>query len=107
MVIADRLSTIADLAFLHPSQLSFFDAWGGSLAYTLQLFFDFSAYSEMAIGIALMFNYDIPVNFNAPYKECNIIDFWKRWHITLSTFLKNYLYIPLGGIEMDITLGIF
>lgn len=97
VVIADRLSTIADLAFLHPSQLSFFDAWGGSLAYTLQLFFDFSAYSEMAIGIALMFNYDIPVNFNAPYKACNIIDFWKRWHITLSTFLKNYLYIPLGG----------
>lgn len=97
VIIADRLSLIADLVFAHTDSLSFLDAWGGSLAYTLQLYFDFSAYSEMAIGIALMFNYNLPINFNAPYKALSIIDFWKKWHITLSTFLKNYLYIPLGG----------
>lgn len=96
-VIADRLSAIADLVFSHSENLSILEAWGGSLAYTLQLYFDFSGYSEMAIGIALMLNYNLPINFNAPYKACSIIEFWKRWHITLSTFLKNYLYIPLGG----------
>lgn len=73
------------------------DAWGGSLAYTLQLYFDFSGYSEMAIGLGLMFNYNLPLNFNLPYRATSIIDFWRRWHMTLSAFLKNYLYIPLGG----------
>lgn len=97
VVIADFLSNIANVVFGQTQGLSVLEAWGGSLAYTLQLFYDFSGYSEMAIGIALMFNYDLPINFNAPYKACNIIDFWRRWHITLSTFLKNYLYIPMGG----------
>ncbi|MCF0125920.1 MAG: MBOAT family protein [Clostridia bacterium] len=97
VVIADWLCRIADVVFEHSDQLSVLEAWGGSLAYSLQLFFDFSGYSEMAIGIALLFNYNLPINFNAPYKACSIIDFWRRWHITLSTFLKNYLYIPLGG----------
>ena len=73
------------------------DAWGGSLAYTLQLYFDFSGYSEMAIGLGLLFNYNLPLNFNLPYRATSIIDFWRRWHMTLSAFLKNYLYIPLGG----------
>lgn len=97
VVIADFLSNIANVVFAQTQHLSILEAWGGSLAYTLQLFYDFSGYSEMAIGIALMFNYDLPINFNAPYKACSIIDFWRRWHITLSTFLKNYLYIPIGG----------
>ena len=73
------------------------DAWGGSLAYSLQLYFDFSGYSEMAIGLGLLFNYNLPLNFNLPYRATSIIDFWRRWHMTLSAFLKNYLYIPLGG----------
>lgn len=97
IVIADYLSVIADTVFRSSEHLTILEAWAGSLAYTLQLFFDFSGYSEMAVGIALMFNYNLPINFNAPYKACSIIDFWRRWHITLSNFLKNYLYIPLGG----------
>ncbi len=73
------------------------DAWIGSLGYTLQLYFDFSGYSDMALGLARMFNVKFPANFNSPYKATSIIDFWRRWHITLSAFLRDYLYIPLGG----------
>ena len=75
----------------------FFDAWTAALGYTLQLYFDFSGYSDMALGLARMFNVKFPANFNSPYKATSIIDFWRRWHITLSAFLRNYLYIPLGG----------
>ncbi|CAG1023046.1 Peptidoglycan O-acetyltransferase [Patescibacteria group bacterium] len=74
-----------------------FESWFGALAYTLQLYFDFSAYSDMAIGLSLMFNVRLPLNFNSPYKSLNIIDFWRHWHMTLSRFLRDYLYIPLGG----------
>lgn len=74
-----------------------YEAWSGALAYTLQIYFDFSGYTDMALGIALMFNIRLPINFNSPYKSTNIIEFWRRWHITLSTFLRDYLYIPLGG----------
>ena len=74
-----------------------FEAWIGSLAYTLQLYFDFSAYSDMAIGLSLMFNVRLPLNFNSPYKATSIIDFWRHWHMTLSRFLRDYLFIPLGG----------
>jgi D-alanyl-lipoteichoic acid acyltransferase DltB (MBOAT superfamily) len=74
-----------------------FEAWGGALAYTFQLYFDFSGYSDMAVGLARMFNVRLPINFDSPYKAVNIIDFWRRWHITLSRFLRDYLYIPLGG----------
>lgn len=77
--------------------LSFFDAWSGALAYTFQLYFDFSGYSDMAIGLARMFGIRLPLNFHSPYKADNIIDFWRRWHMTLSRFLRDYLYIPLGG----------
>lgn len=77
--------------------LSFFEAWVGAISYTLQLYFDFSAYSNMAIGLSLIFNIKLPLNFNSPYKSRNIIDFWRSWHMTLSTFLRDYLYIPLGG----------
>lgn len=75
----------------------FFVAWIGSLSYALQLYFDFSGYSDMAIGLSKLFGVDLPINFNSPYKAHNIIEFWRRWHMTLSQFLRDYLYIPLGG----------
>jgi D-alanyl-lipoteichoic acid acyltransferase DltB (MBOAT superfamily) len=78
-------------------QPTIYEAWSGALAYTLQIYFDFSGYTDMALGIALMFNIRLPINFNSPYKATSIIDFWRRWHITLSSFLRDYLYIPLGG----------
>ena len=80
-----------------PSTPTFDQAWIGALAYTFQLYFDFSGYSDMAIGISLMFGIFLPLNFNSPYKAASIIDFWRRWHMTLSRFLRDYLYIPLGG----------
>ncbi|MCB1788669.1 MAG: MBOAT family protein [Gammaproteobacteria bacterium] len=77
--------------------LTFFHAWGGALAYTFQLYFDFSGYSDMAVGAARLFGIKLPINFHSPYKATNIVEFWRRWHITLSTFLRDYLYIALGG----------
>ena len=77
--------------------VEFFGSWIGALAYTFQLYFDFSGYSDMAIGLALMFGIVLPVNFLSPYKSTSIIEFWRRWHITLSRFLRDYLYVPLGG----------
>ena len=77
--------------------LTFGEAWIGALAYTFQLYFDFSGYSDMAIGLARMVGIRFPMNFDSPYKSVNIVDFWRRWHITLSRFLRDYLYIPLGG----------
>ncbi|MFZ3032626.1 MAG: MBOAT family O-acyltransferase [Parvibaculum sp.] len=100
VLIADRLSLIATPIFsasLHDGHPAFVEAWAGALAYTLQLYFDFSGYSDMAIGLSRIFNIKLPLNFNSPYKATNIIEFWRRWHITLSTFLRDYLYIPLGG----------
>jgi alginate O-acetyltransferase complex protein AlgI len=76
---------------------SFVDAWGGALAYSLQLYFDFSGYCDMAIGLGILFGIRLPENFDSPYKADSISDFWRRWHITLSRFLRDYLYIPLGG----------
>lgn len=78
-------------------QIDFFRAWGSSLAYTFQLYFDFSGYCDMAIGASRVFGIHLPINFFSPYKSTNIIDFWRRWHITLSRFLRDYLYISLGG----------
>lgn len=77
--------------------LSMLEAWCGALAYTFQLYFDFSGYSDMALGLSLLFGVRLPVNFHSPYKAVNIIDFWRRWHMTLSRFLRDYLYVPLGG----------
>ena len=68
-----------------------------ALAYSLQLYFDFSGYSDMAIGSRAMFNVELPLNFDSPYKAANITEFWRRWHMTLSRFLRDYLYFPLGG----------
>jgi D-alanyl-lipoteichoic acid acyltransferase DltB (MBOAT superfamily) len=78
-------------------EVSVLEAWVGALAYTLQLYFDFSGYSDMAIGLARMFGIQFPRNFDSPYKATSIVDFWRRWHITLSAFLRDYLYIQLGG----------
>ena len=77
--------------------LDFFAAWSAALAYTVQIYFDFSAYSDMAIGISQLFGIDLPINFDSPYKSKSIIEFWRRWHMTLSRFLRDYLYIPMGG----------
>jgi len=97
VVIADTFAIWANQGFNSQVGLSFFEAWGASLSYTFQLYYDFSGYSDMAIGVALMFNIMLPVNFNSPYKAKNIQDFWRRWHMTLSRWLRDYLYIPLGG----------
>lgn len=97
VAIADTFSPYAAIAFDEGHVLTFIDAWGGALAYTLQLYFDFSGYSDMAMGLASFFNIKIPQNFNSPYKSTSIIEFWRRWHMTLSAFLRDYLYIPLGG----------
>lgn len=94
--VAIYVSPVFDAAF-QGRTLGFLEAWGGALAYTLQIYFDFSGYSDMAIGLARMFGIYLPLNFNSPYKSINIIEFWRRWHITLSRFLRDYLYIPLGG----------
>ena len=97
VVIADMFAVWATNGFDVTTTLNLFEAWATSLSYTLQLYFDFSGYTDMAIGLALLFNIRLPVNFNSPYKATNIQDFWRRWHITLSRFLRDYLYIPLGG----------
>jgi D-alanyl-lipoteichoic acid acyltransferase DltB (MBOAT superfamily) len=100
VVLADGVSVYSTPVFNAAEAgvaLTFVESWLGALAYTLQLYFDFSGYSDMAIGLARMFGVRLPLNFNSPYKATSIIDFWRRWHITLSRFLKDYLYIPLGG----------
>lgn len=100
VVLADGIAPYADAVFkpvdggVVPTGM---ESWLAALAYTLQLYFDFSGYSDMAIGVSWMFNVKLPYNFNSPYKATSISDFWRRWHISLSTFLRDYLYIPLGG----------
>ena len=89
------LSTTVKAGFDVAPSLNMVEAWVTSLSYTLQLYFDFSGYSDMAIGVGLMFNIVLPVNFNSPYKATNIIDFWKRWHMTLTNFITTYLYSPI------------
>jgi alginate O-acetyltransferase complex protein AlgI len=96
VLIADTLAPVANAAFAL-SDPSFADAWIGNIAYTLQLFFDFAGYSAMAIGIGQMLGFTFPENFNNPYVARSIQDFWRRWHISLGSWLRDYLYIPLGG----------
>jgi alginate O-acetyltransferase complex protein AlgI len=96
VLLADTLSPLVDVVF-HLECPSFADAWIGCLAYSLQLFFDFSGYSAMAIGLGLMLGFHFPENFNHPYWAGSIQDFWRRWHISLSNWLRDYLYIGLGG----------
>lgn len=97
VVIADALIKYVTPAFDLSGSVTFIEAWGAVLAYTLQLYFDFSGYTDMALGIGYFFNINLPDNFDSPYQSNSIIDFWRTWHITLGNFLKNYVYIPLGG----------
>ncbi len=100
VVLADSFAAIATPVFAAAEQGAALDAltaWRGTVAYGLQLYFDFSGYSDMAIGLSRMFGIYLPLNFNAPYRSTGIVDFWRRWHMTLSRFLQAYLYIPLGG----------
>jgi alginate O-acetyltransferase complex protein AlgI len=97
VVIADSCAPLANAVFANAADVTILEAWCGVLAYAFQLYFDFSGYSDMAIGVSLFFNVRLPDNFNAPYRAASIVDFWRRWHMTLSRFLRDYLYIPLGG----------
>jgi D-alanyl-lipoteichoic acid acyltransferase DltB (MBOAT superfamily) len=101
VVIADTFAEWANAGFETAILLNFLEAWATSLSYMLQLYFDFSGYVDMAIGMSLMFNIRLPINFNSPYKAKDIQDFWRRWHITLSRFLRDYVYIPLGGNKVS------
>lgn len=112
-VIADGFALLANPVFTHAAAgtVSAGDAWIGVLAYSLQIYFDFSGYSDMAIGLSTMFRINLPFNFDSPYKSQNIIEFWRRWHISLSRFLRDYLYFPLGGnrhgnLMRNVNLGI-
>ncbi|MBI4890194.1 MAG: MBOAT family protein [Acidobacteria bacterium] len=96
IILANPMGDITDAAFT-ASSLSWFDAWYGLFAYAFQIYFDFSAYSDMAVGLGLMLGFCFMKNFDDPYRAVNITDFWRRWHISLSTWLRDYLYIPLGG----------
>jgi alginate O-acetyltransferase complex protein AlgI len=99
-LLADQIAPMAQAVFRAADfgeRIEFLRAWGGALAYAMQIYFDFSGYCDMAIGISILFGVRLPLNFNSPYKAVNIIDFWRRWHMTLSRFLRDYLYIPLGG----------
>lgn len=100
VLLADSLGSYADLAFNAASDgqvLTFIEAWGGALAYAGQIYFDFAGYSDMAVGMGEMFGVRLPINFNSPYRSTSLIEFWRRWNMTLSSFLRDYLYIPLGG----------
>jgi alginate O-acetyltransferase complex protein AlgI len=98
MVIADRLGTVADSVFALPTaELGFGHAWLGILCYSLQIYFDFSGYSDMAIGLGRLLGFHFPENFDQPYRSASITEFWRRWHMTLSRWFRDYVYIPLGG----------
>ncbi|MCB2166100.1 MAG: MBOAT family protein [Deltaproteobacteria bacterium] len=110
VVLADKLAEIATPLFAliaDGKSLTLAEAWVAAGGYTLQLYFDFSGYSDMAIGLGLLFGLTIPTNFNAPYVALSIRDFWRRWHITLSRFLRDYLYIPLGGNRFGLPRQIY
>jgi alginate O-acetyltransferase complex protein AlgI len=97
VLIADSIARVVNPALADWSHLSTAGAWLCALGYTYQLYFDFSGYSDMAVGLALFFGIRLPQNFNSPYKALDPSDFWRRWHISLSTILRDYLYIPMGG----------
>jgi D-alanyl-lipoteichoic acid acyltransferase DltB (MBOAT superfamily) len=97
VLIADMIAPLPSAVFDHTTRPALLDAWTGALAYTLQIYFDFAGYSNMAIGLGLVFGFSLPRNFNRPYQSQSITEFWRRWHITLSSWFRDYLYIPLGG----------
>jgi D-alanyl-lipoteichoic acid acyltransferase DltB (MBOAT superfamily) len=107
VVIADTIADYSTPMFAAADQgatLTFVQSWCGALAFTFQLYFDFSGYSDMAVGLARMFNVRMPINFYSPYKSTSIIEFWRRWHMSLSWFLREYIYIPLGGNRRGLRL---
>jgi alginate O-acetyltransferase complex protein AlgI len=97
VIIADELAPHVDKLFAAHAHLGLVSGWAAGLGYSLQLYFDFSGYSDMAVGLAFLLGFRFPQNFNSPYKSVNISDFWRRWHMTLSFWLRDYLFIPLGG----------
>src|SRR6266516_4497946 len=97
LLLADQLSPHVDALFKNPHQLGFVGAWSAAIGYSLQLYFDFSGYSDMAVGLAWLIGFRFPQNFNSPYKAVNVSDFWRRWHMSLSAWFRDYLFIPLGG----------
>ena len=97
LLVADTLAPHVDKLFLQHGQLGFFTAWAAALGYSLQLYFDFSGYSDMAVGLAFLLGFRFPQNFDSPYKSVNISEFWRKWHMSLSFWLRDYLFIPLGG----------
>lgn len=97
VLLADTFSRVVNYGFSDITSLNSREAIVVMLSYTFQIFFDFSGYCDMAIGLGKLFNIDLPINFNSPYRSCSIIEFWERWHITLTRFLRKYIYIPLGG----------
>lgn len=98
-VIADSLAPWTNFVFENASSVTMAEAWIGAISYMFQIYFDFSGYSEMALGLGSMMNLSLPVNFDSPYRATSVIDFWRRWHISLGTWVKEYIYIPLGGRE--------
>lgn len=104
VLIANQMAVIADTMFAQDTAyLTALNAWIGALAYTFQIYFDFSGYSDMAIGLGLMIGFKFPLNFNYPYISYSITDFWRRWHISLSSWFRDYVYIPLGGNRVKIS----
>jgi D-alanyl-lipoteichoic acid acyltransferase DltB (MBOAT superfamily) len=101
MIIADTLGQAADFAFSSPGQIGMFGAWAGVYAFTLQIYFDFSGYTDIAIGAGKLLGYQLPENFHRPYAAASVTDFWRRWHVSLSSWLRDYLYISLGGNRVD------
>lgn len=97
VLIADYMAVVADMCFQSGKEISVLSAWLGAVAYTLQIYFDFSGYSDMAIGLGKMFGFNFAENFNYPYMARSVTDFWRRWHISLSSWFRDYVYIPLGG----------
>ncbi|MGH3130220.1 MAG: MBOAT family O-acyltransferase [Gaiellaceae bacterium] len=97
LLLADQLDPHVDRLFASPGDLGLVSAWAAAVGYSLQLYFDFSGYSDMAIGLAWLLGFRFPQNFNSPYKAQNISDFWRRWHMTLSSWIRDYIFIPLGG----------
>ncbi len=107
VIIADNIANIIVPGFANVHALQFVEAWTVAIGYSLQIYFDFSAYSEMAIGLGLLFGVMLPINFNSPYKATSISDFWRRWHMTLGAFMRSYLYVPMGGNRKGVSVMVF
>ena len=107
VIIADNIANVIVPGFANVQTLQFVEAWTVAIGYSLQIYFDFSAYSEMAIGLGLLFGVVLPINFDSPYKATSISDFWRRWHMTLGAFMREYLYVPMGGSKKGVGVMVF